>query len=205
LSWRGFYTVTMKIRKKAIQMPQIRNSANQYGSVAIALHWLVAVTVVGMFALGYWMVDLDYYHEWYKQAPDIHRSVGILLFAAMVLRVLWRLVDPKPEPLPTHSRFEILAAHGAHLLLYLLIFTAMISGYLITTADGSSISVFGWFDVPSLTGRIKGMEDTAGVVHYWVTWSTVGLASVHALAACKHHLFDKDDTLRRMLGTARDD
>ena len=149
------------------------------------------------------MVDLDYYHEWYKQAPDIHRAVGILLFAAMVLRLLWRLMNKKPEPLSSHSNFEVRAAHGAHVLLYLLIFTATISGYLISTADGSSISVFGWFEVPSITGRIKGMEDTAGVVHYWVTWSIVGLASVHSLAAIKHHLIDKDDTLRRMLGTAR--
>jgi len=184
-------------------MTQIRNSATRYGTVAITLHWLVAAVIVGLFALGYWMVDLDYYHEWYKQAPDIHRSVGILLFATMALRVFWRLMNAKPEPLPTHSRFEVLAAHGAHLLLYLLVFTAMISGYLISSADGSSISVFGWFDVPSVTGRIKGMEDTAGLVHYWVTWAIVGLASVHALAALKHHVYDKDDTLRRILGTAR--
>lgn len=183
-------------------MPQIRNSVNRYGAVAITLHWVVAFTVVGMFALGYWMVDLDYYHEWYKQAPDIHRSVGILLFAAMVIRLLWRLANRAPAPLATHSCLEIVAAHGVHLMLYLLIFTAMISGYLISTADGSAISVFGWFDVPSATGRIRGMEDTAGIVHYWATWSVVGLASGHALAALKHHLIDKDDTLRRMLGTA---
>lgn len=183
-------------------MAQIRNSATQYGIVAMVLHWAVAITIVGLFALGYWMVDLDYYHEWYKQGPDIHRSIGILLFAAMVLRVLWRLTNPKPRELPTHSRFEVLAAHATHLVLYLLIFTAMVSGYLISTADGSSISVFSWFEVPSVTGRIKGMEDTAGLVHYWVTWALVGLASLHALAALKHHLVDKDDTLRRMLGTA---
>jgi cytochrome b561 len=184
-------------------MSQVRNSTKQYGVVAIAIHWGVAVVIVGLFALGYWMVDLDYYHEWYKQAPDIQRSIGILLFITMLLRVLWRLTNPRPAPLPTHRRFEVVAAHGAHFMLYLLIFTAMTSGYLISTADGSAISVFGWFDVPSVTGRIKGMEDTAGLVHYWATWAIVGLASVHALAALKHHWFDKDDTLRRMLGTGK--
>jgi len=85
-------------------------------------------------------------------------------------------------------------------LLYLLLFVAMVSGYLISTADGSSVSVFGWFDVPSITGRIKGMEDTAGVVHYWVTLSVVVLAGIHALGALKHHVIDRDNTLRRMLG-----
>lgn len=186
-------------------MARIKNTENQYGAVAIVVHWVTAIAIVGLFVLGFWMVDLNYYNEWYKQAPDIHRSVGILLFLGMVFRVVWRLANPRPGPLPTHSRFEVVAAHAAHLMLYLLVFTAMISGYLITTADGSSISVFGWFEVPSVTGRIKGMEDTAGAIHYWVTWSVVGLASMHALAALKHHLFDKDDTLRRMLGTARDD
>jgi len=60
--------------------------------------------------------------------------------------------------------------------------------------------VFGWFEVPSITGRIKGMEDTAGVVHYWVTWNVVVLASIHALGALKHHFIDRDNTLRRIFG-----
>ncbi|PFG51487.1 cytochrome b561 [Marinobacter sp. LV10R520-4] len=179
---------------------KLRNSQATYGLVAVFLHWLVALTVAGMFGLGYWMVGLTYYDAWYKQGPDIHRSVGVLLFTAMLLRVMWRLMNPRPEPVPGHRRWELVAAHLAHGLLYVLLFVAMVSGYLISTADGSSVSVFGWFDVPSITGRIKGMEDTAGVVHYWVTWSVVVLAGIHALGALKHHFIDRDNTLRRMLG-----
>lgn len=182
---------------------QVRNTATGFGVVTIAMHWLVAVAVFGLFGLGYWMVGLSYYDDWYRTAPDIHRSVGILLLMVMVIRLAWRLANPVPRPLPNHSRFEVLAAHGAHLLMYVLIFVAMISGYLISTADGSSISVFDWFEVPSVTGRIKGMEDTAGLVHYWATWALVVLAGLHGLAAIKHHLIDRDDTLRRMLGTDR--
>ncbi|EAZ99258.1 cytochrome b [Marinobacter sp. ELB17] len=179
---------------------KLRNSQATYGLVAVFLHWLVALTVVGMFGLGYWMVGLTYYDAWYKQGPDIHRSVGVLLFIAMLLRVVWRLMNPRPEPMPGHRRWELVAAHLAHGLLYVLLFVAMVSGYLISTADGSSVSVFSWFDVPSITGRIKGMEDTAGVVHYWVTWSVVVLAGIHALGALKHHFIDRDNTLRRMFG-----
>lgn len=166
----------------------------------MTMHWLVALTIVGLFALGYWMVDLTYYHDWYRRAPDIHRSIGILLLVVMVLRVIWRAVNVAPAPLPNHSRWEVRGAHLAHLALYLLIFVAMISGYLISTADGSSISVFGWFEVPSVTGQIKGMEDTAGTVHYWSTWALVALAAAHGAAALKHHFLDRDRTLVRMFG-----
>lgn len=179
---------------------QIRNSYERYGWVAVTIHWLVAMVVIGLFALGYWMVGLTYYDDWYKQAPDIHRSVGILLLVLMVLRVIWRLTNITPKPLPSHKRWEVASAHAAHSLLYLLLFVAMVSGYLISTADGSAIDVFGWFSVPSVTGQIKGLEDTAGTVHYWSTWAIVALAAVHAAGALKHHWLDRDQTLRRMLG-----
>jgi cytochrome b561 len=179
---------------------QAANSETRWGWVAIVLHWLVALAIIGLFALGFWMVDLTYYDDWYRQAPDIHRSVGILLFATMLFRVIWRLIHTPPAPLLTHTRLEVIGAKVGHLALYLLIFVAMISGYLISTADGSAIAVFGWFEVPSVTGRIKGLEDPAGAVHYWATWVLIVLAGLHALAALKHHFIDRDDTLRRMLG-----
>jgi len=179
---------------------QIRNTSADYGLVTIVNHWVVALAVFGLFGLGFWMVDLSYYDDWYRRGPDIHRSVGILLFLLMLFRVVWRAVNVSPDPLDGHNSWEIRSAHAAHLLLDVLIFVAMVSGYLISTADGSSISVFGWFEVPSVTGQIKGMEDTAGTVHYWSTWAIVGLAAIHAAGAFKHHLLDRDRTLRRMLG-----
>lgn len=181
---------------------QLRNDSQRFGIITIALHWLVAMTVVGMFALGLYMVDLTYYHDWYRSAPHLHRSVGILLFVLMSVRLLWRLVSPPPKALPTHQPWERISAHLTHWALYLLLFTAMISGYLITSADGSAIDVFNWFAVPSITGDQKGLEDTAGDIHEIATWAIIILAGVHALAALKHHLLDRDDTLRRMLGMA---
>lgn len=178
----------------------IRNSESRYGWLAIVMHWLVAVAVFALFGLGFWMVELTYYDDWYQQAPDIHRSIGILLFITVVFRLAWRLFSPAPRPLPNHQRWEVMSAHIAHGLLYVLMFVAMISGYLISTADGSVISVFGLFDVPSVTGQVKRMEDTAGAIHYWSTWALVSVAGVHALGALKHHIIDRDETLLRMLG-----
>lgn len=182
---------------------QVRNSSSEFGIVSIVVHWLVAVTVFGLFGLGYYMVGLSYYDDWYRLAPHIHRSLGVLLFMVVLFRVVWRFANAVPEPLSTHTRWEVISAHVAHGLLYILLFVAMVSGYLISTADGSPIQVFNWFEVASITGQIKGMEDVAGDIHYWSTWAIVILAGLHALAAIKHHVLEKDNTLRRMLGVGR--
>lgn len=176
-----------------------RNDNQHYGWIAIGLHWLVAVAVFGLFALGLYMVELGYYDPWYRAAPDLHRSAGLTLFAVAVARLLWRTASTSPSPPANHHRWERLGARLAHWSLLAALFTAMISGYLISTADGAGIEVFDLFQVPSLTGRQSGLEDSAGRVHYWSTWALVVLAGLHALAALKHHFIDRDATLKRML------
>ena len=83
---------------------QLRNSTSRYGWVSIFMHWGVALAVVGLFALGLWMVGLDYYSTWRKDAPDLHKSIGLVLLGVMVLRVLWRFVSPPPPTLSSYSR-----------------------------------------------------------------------------------------------------
>lgn len=179
---------------------QLKSSQDRYGLIHVLLHWVVALVIFGLFGLGIYMVDLGYYDPWYRTAPHIHRSIGILLVLVMVFRLVWRALNTDPKPLPSHHRWERVSAHATHGVLYLLIFTVLASGYLISTADGSAIRVFDWFQVPSLTGRVHGLEEIAGDVHYWTAWALVVLAVVHGLAAIKHHLIDRDETLRRMLG-----
>ncbi len=105
----------------------------------------------------------------------------------------------------SHSRFTRIAAVGAHIVLYALLLAILVSGYLISTADGKPISVFGLFDVPATLADAGAQADTAGVVHLWLAWSVVILSVLHGLAALKHHFIDKDDTLKRMLGRSSAD
>ncbi|WP_416394690.1 cytochrome b [Allohahella sp. A8] len=178
---------------------QLRNSEHGYGLVAVTLHWLVAITVFAMFGLGLYMVDLDYYDPWYTDAPDLHRSAGVLLFVLVILRLLWRLVNQRPAPLAGHRQFERVAAVVVHGFLYLDLFIVMVSGYLISTADGRGIEVFGLFEVPALLAAEKGREELAGLVHWYAALALVAMAGVHAAAALKHHFVDRDQTLMRML------
>lgn len=176
---------------------RLKNTKSSYGLVSIALHWLVAVWLIGLFILGLYMVDLGYYDDLYKTGPLWHKAMGILLGGVMLLRFLWRSFNPKPEI--TGSKPVKKAAEVVHGVLYLWVALVIVSGYLISTADGRAIDVFGWFSVPALITEIPNQEDIAGVIHWYLALGLMLLAGAHALAAIKHQFIDRDGTLSKML------
>jgi len=178
----------------------MRNTNQNYGGLTILLHWLSALTIIGLFSLGFWMVELGYYDAWYKTGPALHKSIGITFFVLMLVRVFWRAKQIQPDALSTHTNAEKKMGHLMHRVLYLTIFCIMISGYLISTADGRDIRVFKIFDVPGIGSLIENQEDIAGVFHQYAAYALIAMAVLHALAALKHHFIDKDKTLTRMLG-----
>jgi len=178
----------------------LRDSRLGYGWITKILHWLLAVAVIALFALGVWMVELSYYDSWYRYGPDLHKPVGVIVGGLMLLRLLWRLLNPKPQSIAEHKAWECSLAKLTHLLLYLLIFTVILSGYLISTADGRGIDMFGWFQFPSAGQLFANQADRAGRVHQWIAYLLILLVMVHAVGALKHHFIDKDNTLKRMLG-----
>lgn len=177
-----------------------KNSGEEYGHFSLLLHWLVALVLYGMFALGLWMVSLGYYDTWYHKAPELHKSIGMVLFAVMILRVIWRFISPPPAPLASYTPLVRYSAVAVHLLLYLLLFAIFISGYLISTAEGKPIDLFGVLPIPALLSADATQTDLAGDIHLWLAWTVVILSLLHGLAALKHHFIDRDITLRRMLG-----
>ena len=176
----------------------LTNQPQYYGLISILLHWGMAITIVGLFCFGLWMTSLGYYDPWYHQAPSIHKSIGILLAGVWLFRVFWKLTNKKPQPLATHTPAERKLAYLAHLALYILMACIMMSGYLISTPDDRAIDVFGWFQIPATITSIENQEDIAGEIHFYLALALMSLASLHAVAAIKHHVIDKDDTLRRM-------
>lgn len=167
---------------------------------AIALHWVMALAIAGLFALGLYMVGLDYYDPWYNTAPHIHQSLGVLLALLLAVRLAVRLALPPPAPLPSISPIERALAGIVHWQLYALTLLVVVTGYLIASADHTAIQVFSWFSVPPLPVALENQEDVAGVWHEWLAWILIVLSGLHAVAALKHHFYDRDDTLRRMLG-----
>ena len=177
-----------------------RNTTEGYGLIAILLHWLLAALVLAQFALGLYMVGLDYYDPWYHRAPMWHNGLGVLIAGLFLIRFAWRLANPLPR-LPGRP-WEKLAARLAHRAFYVLAALIVVSGYLVATAENQPLDVFGMFSLPATVTGIPGQADVAGMWHRWLAWLLVGLTALHALAALKHHFIDRDSTLQRIVKPA---
>lgn len=176
------------------------SNKQKYNPIAIFLHWSIALAIFGLFGLGLWMTDLGYYDAWYRKAPQLHEGIGFFVFIFLIVRILWRFIKTPPAHLSTHTKWEKLGSRVVQALLNILLLVIMISGYLIITAKGEPLAVFDLFNVPASLSGVANQEDLAGKIHWWLAWSVIILASLHALAALKHHFIDKDRTLKRMLG-----
>lgn len=181
----------------------LRDSKRNFGWVSITLHWVTALAVLGLVPLGLYMTTLTYYDPLYHRLPFIHRSIGVLVLVAVVARLLWRLANPHPQALATHAVWEQRLAAITHAAMYVLLFAVTASGYLMSTADGHAVSVFGWFELPATITTIPGQEDVAGDVHFVLALVLVALVALHVAGALKHHFVDRDATLRRMLRPQR--
>lgn len=180
-------------------MIMLLDSNTKFGTISKLLHWLSALVIFALFGVGFWMVDLNYYSEWYRTAPHWHKSIGIILLAFTLVRIGWKVITVSPKPVSTHSPKTRVATKLGHTALYGILLIILTSGYLISTADGRAIAVFDWFEVASLGELIANQEDIAGSIHQYAAYSLMAIVGIHILAALKHHFFDKDDTLRRMI------
>ncbi len=174
------------------------NTTAYYGWVSIGLHWSMALALIGLYFLGDYMVTLDYYDTWYHKAPALHKSTGMVLGLVLVSRIFWNAMQPKPAPLETNF-WLVLAGKTVHFSLYLLTLLLLVSGYLISTARGQGISVFGLLEFPALLGDNAERGELAGTVHATLATVFIITVALHSLAALIHHYIFKDRTLSRML------
>lgn len=176
----------------------LKDSSTGYGLISIVIHWLSALLILFLFGLGIYMTGLGYYDDWYHKGPALHISIGLIVLLLMLVRVSWRLLNPTPAALadkPVQRTAAKLVKWG----LYSAIFVVLISGYLITTAEGKPASLFDWIYIPSLTELGAGQVDLAGEVHEYLAWGIIALVVLHVAGALFHHFVVRDRTLVRML------
>lgn len=179
---------------------KLTNSVSYYGLMPILLHWIMAIIIIGMFFLGEYMVDLDYYDSWYHQAPWWHKSIGVCLFSLLLIRIGLKLSSATPAPLSSYKSWELVLAKITHVSFYLLLLAICMSGYLVATAKGVGVELFAWFEIPAIMALSENQTDLFGEIHEVTTHILVVLFLLHVAAALKHHFVDHDSTLTRMLG-----
>jgi cytochrome b561 len=168
-----------------------------YTPVAKGLHWLMAVMILALLALGTYMSDLPLSPQ-KLQLYSWHKWVGMTVFALVWLRLAWRVMH-RPPPLPsTIGQRMRWAAHAGHALLYVLMVLIPLTGWLMSSAKGFQTVWFGVLPLPDLVPRSRELGDWLQDVHEAL--NTVLMLTVlgHVAAALWHHFVLKDDTLRRM-------
>ena len=176
-----------------------RNTGNRYGLTTKLLHWSVAVLILGLVWLGWYMVDLTYYDAWYNDSLAWHKALGIVALVLGAVKIAWTVHSRPPAYVESLGRWERAAATAVHHLFYVMMVLIPLTGYLVSTSEGEGIDLWGWLTVPAVVVAGEGMRDLAIEVHYWCAYGTGVLAVGHAAAALKHQLLDRDGTLRRML------
>ncbi len=177
----------------------IKNTNESFGLVSKSLHWVMAIILTGLFTVGLYMTGLEYYDPLYHRLPWWHKSFGLLTIFLLLLRFLWRQLNPLPNPLSTHKKWEITLAGVIQKSFYFLILLIGASGYFIATAKGKGIEFFSFFKVSAITEELtEERADLIGNAHEFMAILLAVLVVLHALAAIKHHFIDKDETLHRM-------
>lgn len=194
------------------------SSTQRYNKVAVILHWLIALAIIGMFALGWYMgglpkdgpkqTEFDLFgwgvYTWHMAEPgsartlyfNLHKSLGFTLLWLILFRVYWRVTHMTPPPSNTHSAFERKLATAVHHLLYLAMLAMPLTGVLMTLYSKYGLK---WFGLDVFGGLDNAdLRDIFQEGHELFAYVLLILFILHVAGVLKHLVIDKDDTLSRM-------
>jgi len=179
----------------------LRSNDRQWGSVAKFFHWIIALAILGNGTFGL-LMDLAHSPMQKINWLALHKSIGLTVLALVLLRVLWRWGDgrPREEPAP---RWQQWSAHVVHGVLYVLIVALPLSGWWFNSVTGKPLQWFKLFNLPALAAKNDELRRFAHGVHEYLFWFLLLVLVAHVGAALKHHVFDNDNVLRRMLPFGR--
>ncbi len=190
----------------------IGNSPNRYGVVTKGFHWLTALLILAMIPLGYTAKTMATTLSDPAIVPDqasvaltatlfsIHKTLGVSLFFIALARIIWALSQPKPGLLNGDRRAEAWLAETVHWLLYGALVLVPLSGWIYHAATTGFAPI--WWplgqDLPFVP-KNHALADQMAALHYILQWVLIGSIGLHVAGALKHHVIDRDATLRRML------
>ena len=170
----------------------------RYSPVTQAIHWLSAILVLSAFALGLGGPEDSVYQMDRDFERALHETLGMAVFTLTLIRLLWKLVDRKPDPLPL-ARWMHLASKAAQGALYLLLLAVPVTAILGAWLEGHPVALLGGihFEAPVAPAHALGV--TVSEIHTWLGDLIIWIAGLHAAAAIYHHLVLKDRVLLSMV------
>lgn len=183
----------------------MRNSRQAYGLVAIVLHWLIALLIIGQLVFGTLMVRIADQRLAFELI-QWHKSLGFLTLALVVLRLAWRLAGPLPSYPATLPGWEIHSARAVHRLFYVLMLALPISGWVLVSVSVLAIPTFAFylFVIPHLPlGVSEDAESFSAAAHRLLGYAMMVLVAIHVAAALRHEFWLRNGLLRRMLAPPR--
>ena len=193
-------------------------TSTRYTKTAVVLHWLIAIFLVVMFVLGWFMADLP--KEGPKQSAydlldlgiytwqlaeavtprtfyfNLHKSLGITIFALIAIRILWRITHKPPALLTSYKAMERKVATGTHHLLYLLMVAVPLTGLIMAIYSKYGVKWFGFDLFKGLDN--KGVREIFEGAHEFIGIILLVIVALHVAGALKHKFIDKDETMKRM-------
>ncbi len=181
----------------------------RYTTVAVILHWIMALGILALIGIGLTMKHGGLSRHQVFELYQLHKSIGVTILLAAFLRLGWRLTHRPPELPAAMPGYERVAAHAGHLLLYLAMFGLPLTGWALVSASVFNIPtvLFGpvpWPHLPffsTLTDKAP-VEALLKLIHGYGAFAFIALIIGHAGAALRHHFFNHDDVLTRMLPAA---
>jgi cytochrome b561 len=168
----------------------------RYHPTSIALHWLLALAIVGSLAVGLYMTSLPMSPTRLK-LYNWHKWAGVLILTLSAARLLWRLAHKPPAALPAPA-WQLKAAHATHAALYVLFFAVPLAGWAYSSAAGFPIVLFGVLPLPDFVPADRTLAETIKPLHKWLAYALAATVLLHVAAALKHHFVDRDGLLHRM-------
>ncbi|MGE4218019.1 MAG: cytochrome b [Alphaproteobacteria bacterium] len=179
----------------------IGNTPERWGTVSIALHWTVAGLILCVQLPTAFLMDPVGPGSLQNALYFTHKNIGIVIFLLALFRLFWRWRHPVPALPADLSRWQVLAAHATHVLIYVVLFAMPVSGFLYTALGGFPIPFLGLYDLSRLLPTDKALSDIFLGIHEVGQWVLYVVVAMHVGGALQHHFVRRDHVLRRMLSS----
>ncbi|MEY4563476.1 MAG: hypothetical protein RLZZ618_2753 [Pseudomonadota bacterium] len=168
----------------------------RYTPVAMLLHWVLALSIVATFSVGFYMADLPFSPQRLK-LYNWHKWAGVTILALSAVRLLWRLTHRPPADVPMPA-WQARAAHFTHMALYVLFFAVPLVGWAYSSAAGFPIVWLGVLPLPSFVPVDKELAEMIKPWHAYLAYAMAALVLMHVAGALKHQFIERDRLIARM-------